>query len=547
MKRKTLKRITSALLAAIMLFCFAACGEEKTKAECTEHQYGEFKVTKEAGCTEDGTKERTCSVCGHKETWYIQAAGHVFSEWTVNKQGSCTEKGEEIRSCSKCGRTESRESEEIGHKFGEWTVTKQATGTEEGQKERKCKECGHIESAVIQRLAELNAEQISTKCASSVFFIQVYGRDGYPLRTGSGFFINSNGMAVTNYHVITGAYSATITLADGTKKDVEGLYDGSEGDDTAIIKIEGSGYKPLPLGDSEAVAAGQKVFAIGSPLGLDNTISEGIISNTNRKMDNTEYIQITAPISPGSSGGALLDAFGNVIGITSAYISDSTAQSLNLARRISLLSHLITDDYIALNEAFPVEPASLWCGVDELTAIVGYEPYFWISQDLGGGAIINCLSSDGNICEGRWDEQWDGDWIGLSIVPHAKGDATITLTLKDDDENVYDVKTLKIHVLDSIPYYDNCPEVPDFGIINNVPELAYDTFEGSMLHFYPIDGWYDCNGGQNFSSIMETLGYTYTCEEGDEFYIDVYTNDKYEIRCSVTGDYDSYVVTISEV
>ena len=545
-KYKTIKRIAAALLAAIMLFGFSSCGEPEPVKPCTEHQYGEFKVTKEPTCTEDGTKERICSVCDYSEIWYIQATGHSFSDWTVNKEGSCTEKGEEIRTCSKCGRIESRESAEAGHKFGEWKVVKEATGFEEGRKERKCSECGYAESAAIAKLAELNAEQISSKCAQSVFFIEVYGRDGYVLRTGSGFFINSDGMAVTNYHVITGACGATVTLSDGTVKNVEGIYDGSEGDDTAIIKVEGSGYKPLKLGNSEDVVAGQKVFAIGSPLGLDNTISEGIISNTNRKLDNTEYIQITAAISPGSSGGALLDAFGNVIGITSAYISDSTAQNLNLARRISLLSHLNTEDFITLEEAFPLAPASLWVGLEEMTVIMGHEVSIWVSQDLGAGAVISCASSDYSVCNGRWDEEWDGDWIGLTIEPISAGDADLTLVLKDS-ETEYDTKTLKIHIVDSIPYYDTYTTVPDFGVIMNIPELWSETAEGCMMHYYPMEGWYLMNGDEIFNQIMTEQGFTYETEYDEENwdYKEIYKNGEVEVMLFATDDYGYYIVAIS--
>lgn len=183
--------------------------------------------------------------------------------------------------------------------------------------------------------AELNAEQIYAKCSPAVFYVEVYDKQGRGLGTGSGFFINSDGTAVTNYHVIKGAASASIKLSSGNKVyKVEGVYDYNIKNDWAIIKVDGKDFPYLEIDESEVVG-GATVYAIGSPLGLDNTISQGLISNTNRVLDNVRFIQTSAATSSGSSGGALINKAGKAIGITSAGFPGG--ENLNLALPISVI------------------------------------------------------------------------------------------------------------------------------------------------------------------------------------------------------------------
>ncbi len=177
---------------------------------------------------------------------------------------------------------------------------------------------------------EYTAVEISAEAAKSVFFIEVFGKDGSkPKGYASGFFIDESGIAVTNFHVIRGIYSASITMTDGTKHKVEKVVGYDTNKDIAILKIEGSGFNALQLGDSSKVVSGEKIYAIGNPQGLENTISEGIVSSANRNISGQRFIQITAPISPGSSGGALFNDKCEVVGITTGGIT--SGQNLNLA------------------------------------------------------------------------------------------------------------------------------------------------------------------------------------------------------------------------
>ena len=174
----------------------------------------------------------------------------------------------------------------------------------------------------------LSASEIYQKCSPSVFSIQTYDVEGLPYATGSGFFIDSSGLAVTNFHVLENALSATVTLSDGSVHEVLGVAGYHSSQDYALLRIEGDSFTPLPIGDSSSLQVGDRIYTIGSPKGMQNTMSDGIISSTCRP-EYQNRIQITAPISSGSSGGALLDEYGNVIGITTSTLVDS--QNLNFA------------------------------------------------------------------------------------------------------------------------------------------------------------------------------------------------------------------------
>ena len=191
------------------------------------------------------------------------------------------------------------------------------------------------ESKQPEKRKELTAEEIYEKCSPAVFYIEVYDKAGKPTSSGSGFFIEENGIAVTNHHVIDGAYAAKIRTMDGKEYKVSSVYDMKAGGDWAVIQVEGSGFPTIKRGDMSTVVGGATVYAIGSPLGLEGTITQGIISTTSRVVDGIDYIQTSAAISPGSSGGALINKYGEVIGITTAGFT--SGENLNLAVPITAI------------------------------------------------------------------------------------------------------------------------------------------------------------------------------------------------------------------
>lgn len=171
---------------------------------------------------------------------------------------------------------------------------------------------------------ELTPTEISEKCSGSVFCIVTYSFNGKPLSIGSGFFISDDGYAITNHHVVSGSRFISAISPDGTMYDKITVIDTYEEQDLALIKIDHSEkVSYLEFGDSTALKQGQKVYAIGSPQGLENTMSEGIISNLRRMVGEKHYMQISVPIDHGSSGGALIDEYGFVVGVTTAGITTS--------------------------------------------------------------------------------------------------------------------------------------------------------------------------------------------------------------------------------
>ena len=145
--------------------------------------------------------------------------------------------------------------------------------------------------------------------------------------TGSGFIINSNGQILTNAHVVNGADTVSVTLKDG--RTFEGEVLGQDPvTDVAVIQIKADKLPVVALGNSDVLQPGEWVIAIGNPLGLDNTVTAGIISATDRSSSDigvtdkrVGFIQTDTAINPGNSGGPLLNARGEVIGMNTAIIS----------------------------------------------------------------------------------------------------------------------------------------------------------------------------------------------------------------------------------
>ena len=171
----------------------------------------------------------------------------------------------------------------------------------------------------------LTPEEIYRRCNPAVFTVLTDEAQG------SGFFINSSGVAVTNYHVLRGANSGRVELANNRAYQIVEVLKASEELDYAIFRVGVSDKVPfLPISRKDVVI-GEKAYAIGSPKGVNNTFSQGIVSQKRGHL-----IQISVPIDHGSSGGALLNEYGEVIGVTSAGVEGSNAD-LNFAIDIHLL------------------------------------------------------------------------------------------------------------------------------------------------------------------------------------------------------------------
>ncbi|CAN2216684.1 DegQ Trypsin-like serine proteases, typically periplasmic, contain C-terminal PDZ domain [Candidatus Nanopelagicaceae bacterium] len=205
------------------------------------------------------------------------------------------------------------------------TIGASSTGTLFGRDIKLVKSSSNIERPVG------SVAEIAQRVLPSVVSIEAIASDGGS--TGSGFVIDSSGYILTNNHVIaasvTSGGSISVRLNDGSKYPAK-VVGRDSSYDLAVLKIRGASLKALQFGDSEKVAVGDSVIAIGSPLGLTGTVTLGIISAKNRAVTAGESesensfinaLQTDAAINPGNSGGPLVDSTGAVIGVNSAIAS----------------------------------------------------------------------------------------------------------------------------------------------------------------------------------------------------------------------------------
>lgn len=176
---------------------------------------------------------------------------------------------------------------------------------------------------------DLTPEQIYEKVNNCVVVILSYDFDGKLSKQGSGVVISDKGWVVTNYHVFAECEKIEIRHNDKiiSYTDIIGV---DIEKDILILKIDENVFPSLPIANSENLKVGQRVYAVGSPLGMENSLSEGLISGLrNVAKKNKDYIQITAGISPGSSGGAVVNSKGELIGISTSSLEGG--QNLNFA------------------------------------------------------------------------------------------------------------------------------------------------------------------------------------------------------------------------
>ena len=183
------------------------------------------------------------------------------------------------------------------------------------------------------------APQIAEKTLAATVYLEMQDSKGLPLGFGSGFFVRDN-LIATNYHVIEGAARGTAKLVGKfTTYTIEGVTATDKTNDLTLLKVTAPGIKPLPLGNSTDVKIGETVYVAGNPKGLEGTFSNGIISSL-RDKNTKERLQMTAPISPGSSGGPVLNSKGEVIGVS--FMTLVGGQNLNFAIPSRYLTELLT-------------------------------------------------------------------------------------------------------------------------------------------------------------------------------------------------------------
>jgi S1-C subfamily serine protease len=267
-----------------------------------------------------------------------------------------------------------------------------------------------------------------------------------PSGTGSGFVWDAEGHVVTNFHVIQGAQAARVTLADQTTwpADLVGAFADR---DLAVLRIKAPKEKlpPIAIGTSRELVVGQKVFAIGNPFGLDQSLTTGIVSALNREIESVTRrsirgaIQTDAAINPGNSGGPLLDSAGRLIGVnTSIYSPSGASAGIGFAIPVDevnrIVPRLIRDGRITrptLGVSSADEGLNKVVGAPKGVALVSVDP-----NGAAGRAGLRAFSRarDGQIVQGDVITAINGEDVAdlddmLTVLERHKAGDALTLSV----------------------------------------------------------------------------------------------------------------------
>lgn len=273
---------------------------------------------------------------------------------------------------------------------------------------------------------ELSAKEINSKYAPLTVELQVSTYDGDYV--GSGFFLYS-GVILTNYHVIEGAYDIKVITYNKTEYKVEKILGYDEKLDLAILTIDAvTDHIPIC---KDGVEVGEDVYTLGSPRGLTGSLSKGIVSSYPRDIDGVKYVQITAPVSGGNSGGPLLNAYGELIGINTFILLES--QNLNFAVEASQwlnmdLSAPITaaDFYVANKKADEPIPV-----IEDTTKSGNINT----AQEIGHLSLVTGSMGGANYVDGYYFKVKSNQSVGAILIVNGVDPDTVFITIVDKAGN----------------------------------------------------------------------------------------------------------------
>ena len=318
--------------------------------------------------------------------------------------------------------------------------------------------------------------------AQSVFYVEIYDSNNQPYGTGSGFVAFDEHLFVTNQHVIEGASFLRIWDDNDQVYTINQVVESDKNQDIALLSFpEGQKYIALNLGDTEKLKRGQPVVTIGSPKGLQNTVAEGIISAF-PTLNGMKMIQISAPISHGSSGGCLFDNSGDVIGITSAGLDDG--QNLNFAIPITNVQQLYSQ--WDKKELTLLGSEKSWNTTGSVSPVSDSSS----TSSLQPGQIVSFghYEQDGNLSNGKEEIEW--------IVLDVQGDKCLLLSKYGLDSKAYndllpagtDITELSaedIFALNTDTTWENC--TLRNWLNNDFIQMAFSADEQSIIQETSVD------------------------------------------------------------
>lgn len=409
----------------------------------------------------------------------------------------------------------------------------------------------------------LTAQQISQNCSPAVAFVKVYDSSNTLTATGSGFFIDSDGTFVTNYHVVDGAASVTVTTTDGQEHKIEGVYDADLSRDTALLKVEGSGFSYLET-CTDTITAGDTIYVIGSPRGLENTLSSGLISNISRVIDGKDYIQFSAPISSGSSGGALINEQGKVIGITSASLKDSQTsitQNINFAIPIKYIYDLSSDSLKNMFQLSSLAVKNLTLSVEaiSITLAKGESTTIIVTYTPSAEEYLIASSDNPRIASVEWGDNVSDSAAQLTITGVGNGETMVSVYY-DINDKYYHQKDIPVSVVggygtssgSSYSSYYRCG-APTYQAVTSLPCLfTYFDTTNTAVNGYNAGGdaftyYYTYDSFIRYITVLEQEGWECLSSSRDEvnnaLKIMFYKNGAYlSVNCMF--DYDEVWVIV---
>ena len=242
----------------------------------------------------------------------------------------------------------------------------------------------------------LSTEEIAAKVRPSVVGIVAYQSTTYPMQsynTGSGIIMSTDGYIITNAHVVNGAAGGIVVVLDNDEEYEAELVGIDEKTDLAVVKIEAENLTAAEFGNSDELVVGERIVAIGNPTGLNlaGSVTQGIVSGLERSIqvqDETtgtviemQAIQVDAAINPGNSGGALINKYGQVVGINSSKLSSTQIEGIGFAIPISTAKPIVDD---LINYGYVRGRVLLgitYIAISDVTgAISGYTPGLWVQS-----------------------------------------------------------------------------------------------------------------------------------------------------------------------
>lgn len=293
--------------------------------------------------------------------------------------------------------------------------------------------------------------------ATGLFDEGVQGTRGGRSGSGSGFVWDPSGIVVTNHHVIAGAATVLVELDGRMDPYLASVIGSSPEHDVAVLKIDAppSELRPIPLGTSEDLRVGQRVFAIGAPFGLAHSLSTGVISARDRLIRSNEgtslagLIQTDAAINPGNSGGPLLDSAGRLIGMNTAIATETgTFSGIGFAVPVDTINWVVPH---LLRTGTPPQPGiGVLLENPRSVALAGYQGAL-VSQVIEGSAAARAglrghrVSPSGRsigdlIVDVNGEPVRGPDDLKALLVRHAVGESVTLGVLRDDERIEVDVE-----------------------------------------------------------------------------------------------------------